>query len=80
MTEDFRNELVAALRARLAVIGDRELRARDPNSHLENLRAASEALSRLQTELPADAAPQLRHFLERCSYEKALAFLENAPG
>jgi len=32
----------------------------------------------LEKELPPSVDPQLRHFLARCSYDKALAFLEQA--
>jgi len=68
--------LAAALRARTAVIGDHALRDRDPAAHLEQLKEASERIEALRAELPADASPQLAHFLERCSYDKALAFIE----
>ena len=73
------NELAAALRTRLAVIADRDLYARDPALHLEKLRDASAQITALQPRLPAPVDPQLAHFLDRCSYDKALAFLENAP-
>jgi hypothetical protein len=74
--ENVYEQLAAALRQRLAVIGDRNLRERDPAAHLDALKAASENIARLQTQLPANINPQLRHFLERCSYDKALAMLE----
>ncbi len=69
-------ELAAALRERLAIIADRELFARDPALHLEKLRAASEKITALQSQLPSPVDPQLVHYLDRCSYDKALAFLE----
>ncbi len=69
-------DLAAALRDRLAVIGDREWYARDPAGHLERLRAVSERITELHKELPPPVDPRLAHFLERCSYDKALAFLE----
>ena len=68
--------LVVALRERLAVIADREWYARDPAGHLDRLRAVSEQITMLQQQLPEPVDPQLRHFFERCSYDKALAFLE----
>ena len=71
------DELAAALRERLAIIADRDLFARDPALHLEKLRAASEAITSLQSRLPPKIDPQLSHYLDRCSYDKALAFLEN---
>lgn len=68
--------LAAALRERLAVIADRELYSRDPALHLERLRTISERVTVLQAELPTPIDPQLAHYLLRCSYDKALAFLE----
>jgi len=68
--------LAAALRARLAVIADRELYARDPTEHLARLRTISEEVIALQGQLPAPIDPQLTHYLQRSSYDKALAFLE----
>jgi hypothetical protein len=69
-------ELAAALRRRLAVIGDRALRESDPARHLAELREASERIVELQGRLPATIHPQLRHYFERCSYEKALEWIE----
>ena len=68
--------LATALRERLAVIADRELFARDPAEHLHRLRTVSEQITELQRQLPPPVDPQLTHFLDRCSYDKALAFLE----
>jgi hypothetical protein len=69
-------ELAAALRERLAVIADREAAHREPAAHLDRLKAASERIGALQNQLPAPVEPRLAHFLERCSYDKALALLE----
>jgi hypothetical protein len=68
--------LAAALRERLAVVADREFYARDAAAHLERLRAVSEQIAQLQSQLPSPVDPQLAHYLQRCSYDKALAFLE----
>jgi hypothetical protein len=68
-------ELAAALRERLAVIGDEESR-RDPNRHMERLREVSDRIERLEQSLPPKIDPQLRHFLQRRSYSKALELLE----
>lgn len=68
--------LVTALRERLAVIGDREWYARDPAGHLDRLRTVSQQIAALQQQLPPPVDPQLRHYFDRCSYDKALAFLE----
>ena len=70
------DELAAALRERIAIIADRDLYARDPALHLEKLRAASEKITALQGRLPPPVDPHLAHYLDRCSYDKALAFLE----
>jgi hypothetical protein len=71
--------LASALRERLAVIADREAYARDSAAHMESLKQVSERIAALQAQLPAPVDPQLAHFLQRCSYDKALAFLENLP-
>ena len=71
------DDLAVALRERLAVIADRDLFAREPALHLERLRAASEAITSIQSRLPPAVDPQLSHYLDRCSYDKALALLEN---
>ena len=70
--------LAAALRERLAVVADRELYARDAAAHLERLRAVSERITELQGQLPPPVDPQLAHYLQRCSYDKALAVLEQS--
>jgi len=69
-------ELAAALRERLNIISDEESR-RDPARHTDRLRAVSERIERLEQALPSRIDPQLRHFLQRRSYSKALELLEN---
>lgn len=69
-------DLTAALRERLAIIGDEESR-RDPDHHTERLRRVSEKIERLEQHLPTQVDPQLRHFLQRRSYSKALELLES---
>ena len=71
-------ELAAALRERLAIIGNEESR-RDPGRHTERLRAVSEKIEELEQRLPPRINPELRHFLQRRSYSKALEALEG-PG
>jgi hypothetical protein len=68
--------LAAALRRRVEVIADREHYQRDPLGHLERLKQSAAEISSIQSQLPDDVDPQLAHFLQRCSYEKALAFIE----
>jgi hypothetical protein len=71
-------ELREALQERLGVIADLELRARDPRAHLERLKAAASRLDAAIARVPPTCDPQLRHFLDRQSYVKALAWLEQA--
>lgn len=68
-------ELREALRERLAVIRDEESR-RDEAKHIARLRAVSEKIDRLQEVLPPSTDPRLKHYLDRKSYDKALAHLE----
>lgn len=68
-------DLAQALRERLAIIRDEESR-RDQASHIDRLRAVSEKIDRLQALLPSSTNPQLKHYLQRKSYDKALEFLE----
>ena len=69
-------DLADALRERLAVIADRELYARDPAAHLEKLKAASEKITQLGAALPRPLPGDFAHYLQRASYEKALAWIE----
>jgi hypothetical protein len=69
-------DLAEALRERLSVIRDAESR-RDHAKHIDRLRAVSEKIDRLQESLTSSIDPQLKHYLDRKSYEKALEFLEN---
>ncbi|HKS04064.1 MAG TPA: hypothetical protein VJR49_01795 [Chthoniobacterales bacterium] len=70
-------DLAQALRERLAIIRDEESR-RDQAKHIERLRVISEEIERLQASLPPTTDPQLKHYLQRKSYDKALQFLENS--
>jgi hypothetical protein len=69
------SELAAALRERLAIISNEESR-RDPAQHTERLRAVSERIEQIERSLPPTIDPQLRHFLQRRSYSKALELLQ----
>ena len=70
-------DLAAALRERLAIISDEESR-RDLDRHTDRLREVSEKIERLAQSLPPKIDPELRHFLQRRSYTKALELLESA--
>lgn len=79
-TEAQLQALAEALRERRRLIGDREFYARDPVAHLSALERVSEHIRVKATEIPSPTPPQLAHFLERCSYDKALAWIESAAG
>lgn len=68
--------LADALRQRSAIIADREFYQRDPEAHLAGLMRVSESIVTSQAALPQPVPAQLGHFLERCSYDKALAYLD----
>jgi hypothetical protein len=68
-------DLKEALRERLAIIRDEESR-RDQAKHIDRLRAVSEEIDRLQESLPPSTDAQLKHYLDRKSYDKALEYLE----
>jgi hypothetical protein len=69
------SDLAAAVRERLEIIADAASR-RDPAHHAERLREVSEKIDRFEQSLPPKVDPQLRHFLQRRSYSKALDLLE----
>ena len=70
------SDLAAALRKRLAIIHDQDSR-RDPDAHMARLRTISEKIDSLAAALPKPIDPQLVHFLQRKSYDKALELLED---
>ena len=76
MNEVF-SDLRDALRERLRIVADHDLRDRDPQAHLDQLKVAASRLDAAITQLPPQCDPELRHFLQRQSYVKALAWLES---
>ncbi|MBV8815125.1 MAG: hypothetical protein JO271_11605 [Verrucomicrobia bacterium] len=72
---EFYAELAQALRERIEVIQDRNLRE-NPAAHLAKIREASEKIDHLKSNLPTDAHPMLAHYLDRMSFSKALEFIE----
>ena len=73
--------LAEALRERLAVIADHAHRDRDAAGHLERLIEVSSRIDALSAALPAEELdPQFLHYLERRSYDKALAWIEESAG
>ena len=67
-----------AVKARLDLVADHAFRDRDPSAHLAALKSAAHRLDAEIAGLPGDADPTLRHYLERQSYTKALAWLDDA--
>jgi hypothetical protein len=74
MTDAYR-KLADALRERLQIVSDEESR-RDEGRHMERLQAVSEKIEQLEQRLPPETNQQLRHFLQRRSYSKALELIE----
>jgi hypothetical protein len=75
--DDIPVQLAAALRQRLAIVADESSR-RDVAQHIERLKQISGRIDELRQRLPKPVDPQLAHFLERSSYDKALEFLEKS--
>ena len=69
-------DLAEALRERMTIIRDRESR-NDEAKHIARLRAVSEKIDKLVAALPRPIDPQLTHFLQNRSYDKALQFIES---
>jgi hypothetical protein len=69
--------LAKALRDRIQVIADSQLREQDPTGHLTKLREASERIEELKKKLPFDSDPMLAHYLDRVSLTKALEFIQS---
>jgi hypothetical protein len=74
--ENTLSDLAQALRERLAIIHDEDSR-RDAQAHMARLSAVSEKIDKLAAAVPRAIHPQLAHYLQRRSYEKALEFLES---
>ena len=72
--------MIEALRERETIIADHAWRDRDSDAHLQALIAVSHKITELGTQWrndPQQTLPaRLKHFLEGCSYQKALAYLE----
>lgn len=72
----FLTPLSEALRERLDVIADHAHRDRDQAGHLQRLIEVSGRIDALTAELPVHLDPQFSHYIERHSYDKALAWIE----
>jgi hypothetical protein len=69
--------LAEALRTRLALIANHQLRDQYPAAHLAKLKEAAERIDLLVRQLPKDADPMLAHYLQKQSFSKALEWLEH---
>jgi len=70
------DKLKDLLRKRIEIIADHEFRDNDPDAHLRALKEISESIEGYHHELQGKNFPQLEHFLDNRSYNKALKFLE----
>jgi len=70
--------LKEAVQARLDMVADHAFRDRDAAAHLKALQSAGSHLDSLVAQLPPDTDPTRRHYLERQSYTKALAWLQES--
>jgi hypothetical protein len=75
-TDQYYPTLAEALRTRLVLIANHQLRDQDPGAHLAKLKKAGERIDDLVQQLPRDADPVLVHYLQRQSLNKALEWLE----
>ncbi|MFT4550649.1 MAG: hypothetical protein ACI8XO_005077 [Verrucomicrobiales bacterium] len=72
------NDLAGLLRRRLEVIADHAWRDRDPDGQLEALKDVSLEINAVHEALAGQVHAKLNHFLTQCSYDKALAFIEES--
>ena len=70
------NELSALLNRRLGTIADADLRERDPERQLALLQEVSEAIAAFHAHHRGAVPPRLNQFLQNCSYQKALEWVE----
>ena len=70
------DKLKYLLRKRIEIIANHEFRDNDPDAHLIALKEISESIGKQHRDLRGDVSPQLEHFLDNRSYNKALKFLE----
>lgn len=80
VTSPYTSPLIDALHERETIIADHSWRDRDSDAHLQALIAVSNKITELGIQWrddPKQTLPaRLNHFLEGCSYQKALAYLE----
>ncbi len=69
-------ELAAMLKRRLDTIADADLREREPKRQLALLQEVSESIAAFHARHRGAIPPRLNHFLENCSFQKALEWAE----
>lgn len=69
-------ELATLLERRLEVIGDHAWRDRDQPGHLAELKRVALEIEARKKEVPRGFDADLTHYLERCSFDKALARIQ----
>ena len=68
--------LAEALRERLVIISDHAHRDHDPRGHLDRLREVSQRIDSIVSSLSdREIDMKFRHYLDRRSYDKALAWI-----
>lgn len=76
VSEEFSGRLRELLERRLVIIADQELREKNPAEQLEQLRTVSEEIMAMHQQAKGTLPPRLEHYLDRASYQKALAWLK----
>ena len=76
-TEPF-STLLTALQHRIDLVSDRAFFEKDPDAHLKALQQAAQQVELAFAALPEPVDPQLRHFIERQSFLKAIDWLKQA--
>ncbi|MGI9244768.1 MAG: hypothetical protein ACR2RV_28450 [Verrucomicrobiales bacterium] len=70
-------DLANLLRRRVEIIADHAWRDTDPDAHLEALKSVSLEIMAIHQSLAGTLPARLDHFLAQCSFEKALAYIED---
>jgi hypothetical protein len=69
--------LATLLENRLRIIGDHAWRDRDQPGHLAALKTVAVEIEAVKKQVPADLDRELAHYLERCSFDKALVRIQD---
>jgi len=78
LSEAHLQQLIEMLERRLVVIADSELRENDPDTQLKQLQEVSEAIMEFHADHRCQIPIRLNHFLENCSFDKALVWCQEA--